>query len=79
MQNLQCCLVQRHGIPACRKGIVSGFNWHLMVYAQADIMQETHLIESGASCGLQHELLFESSHAGAGLQCRSVIDVIVSQ
>ena len=47
LQNLRFCLVQRHGIPACRKGIVSGSDWHILVYAQPDIMQGTPHTQCG--------------------------------
>ena len=47
LANFPFCLVQRHGIPACRKGIVSGSDWHILVYAQPDIMQGTPHTQCG--------------------------------
>ena len=49
MQNLRFCLVCG-GMPYKRvwKGIISGSNWHVTVYAQADIMQGTRRCLKGA-------------------------------
>ncbi len=59
--NLQFCRVQRHGIQAYWRNVVSGSNGHIMVHAQADVMQETKHTQSSVgfnmSCCLKGAML----------------------